>query len=174
MKLFNKKNFSSLISHLSFQKGFTLIELLIVIAILGVLAAGVLVAIDPVDKINSANDAKVQNDVSGAGRASEAYVTTHNGFYPATLQNLVDAGQLKRLPVAPSGYDPYAVVNMTGTPPVNAGSCTAGSECTGIIVSGRLKSKKYAAPVPDTTYWQYQSPSGKSCAVRTLTGNGCG
>ncbi|MBI2613170.1 MAG: type II secretion system protein [Candidatus Levybacteria bacterium] len=153
-------------------KGFTLIELLIVIAILGVLAAGILVAIDPIDKINQANDAKVQNDVSGAGRASEAYATVHNGFYPATLQDLVDAGELKRLPQAPSGYDAYSVVNMTGTPPVNAGSCTAGSECTGIIVSGRLKSKKYA--VPDTTYWQYQSPSGKSCAVRTYTGNGCG
>ncbi len=156
------------------SKGFTLIELIIVIAILGVLAAGVLIAIDPVDKINQANDAKVQNDVSGAGRASEAYATFHNGFYPAALNDLVTSGELKRVPAAPSGYEPYSVVNMTQTPPVNAGSCTAGVDCTGIIVSGRLKSKKYAAPVPDTTYWQYQSPSGKSCAVRTQTGNGCG
>ncbi|OGH24430.1 MAG: hypothetical protein A3B47_01770 [Candidatus Levybacteria bacterium RIFCSPLOWO2_01_FULL_39_24] len=40
--------------------GFTLIELLIVIAVLGILAAGVIAAINPVAKINSANLAKAE------------------------------------------------------------------------------------------------------------------
>jgi len=40
--------------------GFTLIELLIVIGILGILAAGVVVAINPLAKINSANLAKTK------------------------------------------------------------------------------------------------------------------
>src|SRR3989337_3009200 len=40
--------------------GFTLIELLIVIAVVGVLGTGVLVAIDPAGKINSANIAKAE------------------------------------------------------------------------------------------------------------------
>ena len=169
-KLFSSKRFI----HAPFLRkngaGFTLIELLVVITILGILAAGTLTAIDPIDKIYSANDSKVKTDVSGAGRAAEAYAIAHNGFYPATLQDLVTAGDLKSVPVAPSGYEAYAVVNMTGTPPVN-GACAAGVDCTGIIVSGKLKSKKYV--VADTLYWQYQSPSGKSCAVRTFTGNGC-
>lgn len=157
MKLF-KNDFSSLISHLSFHKGFTLIELLIVIAILGILAAGILVAIDPVDKISAANDSKVQNDTSGAGRASEAYATVHNGFYPATLADLVTAGELKRAPTAPSGYNAYAVVNV----PV---ACVAGTTCTAIEITGQLKSKRFTSL--NTPVWRYESSTGKSCAVAT-------
>jgi len=42
------------------KRGFTLIELLIVIAVLGVLAGGVIVAINPTAKINAANMAKAE------------------------------------------------------------------------------------------------------------------
>lgn len=147
-----KKFFSS--------KGFTLIELLIVIAILGILAAGILVAIDPVDKINQGNDAKVQNDVSGGGRASEAYAVTHNGFYPAALADLVTAGELKRVPTAPSGYTAYTVVNTPA-------ACSAGTTCTGILMSGQLKSKRYTSVT--TPFWNYDSATGKSCAAATAT-----
>ncbi|OGH24993.1 MAG: hypothetical protein A3B47_02770 [Candidatus Levybacteria bacterium RIFCSPLOWO2_01_FULL_39_24] len=48
-----------------FKKGFTLIELLIVIAVVGVLGTGVLVAIDPAGKINSANIAKAETFSAG-------------------------------------------------------------------------------------------------------------
>ncbi|KKQ41460.1 MAG: hypothetical protein US59_C0031G0001, partial [Candidatus Levybacteria bacterium GW2011_GWB1_37_8] len=41
-------------------KGFTLIELLIIVAVLGILAAGIIVVIDPLAKINSANLAKTE------------------------------------------------------------------------------------------------------------------
>lgn len=145
------------------SKGFTLIELLIVIAILGVLAAGILVAIDPIDKINAANDAKVQNDISGAGRASEAYATTHNGLYPATLAELVAAGELKRVPVPPpppSVYGSAYVVTMVPSP------CNSGTSCTNIIITGSLKSKKYTSL--GTPFWRYESVSGKSCAVSSI------
>ncbi|OGH28815.1 MAG: hypothetical protein A3E12_03945 [Candidatus Levybacteria bacterium RIFCSPHIGHO2_12_FULL_39_9] len=46
-------------------RGFTLIELLIVIAVVGVLGTGVLVAIDPAGKINSANIAKAETFSAG-------------------------------------------------------------------------------------------------------------
>ncbi|HLD01481.1 MAG TPA: prepilin-type N-terminal cleavage/methylation domain-containing protein, partial [Patescibacteria group bacterium] len=42
---------------LSLSKGFTLIELLIVIAVLGVLATIVLVAIDPLEQLSRGTDA---------------------------------------------------------------------------------------------------------------------
>lgn len=150
----------SALSKLFSSKGFTLIELLIVIAILGILAAGILVAIDPVDKISQANDAKVQNDVSGIGRASEAYAVTHNGFYPASLSDLPLSGELKRAPNAPSGYTAYSV---TSTPAV----CSSGTTCTGILISGQLKSKRYTSV--NTPFWNYDSASGKSCAITTPT-----
>lgn len=157
MKLFSKK-LSTINFQLLTSKGFTLIELLIVIAILGILAAGILVAVDPVDKISAANDSKVQNDISGAGRASEAYATVHSGFYPATLAELESSGELKRVPVAPGGYNAYAVT-MVPNP------CTSGTTCTNIIITGQLKSKRYTSV--NTPVWRYESSSGKSCAVAT-------
>lgn len=144
------------------SKGFTLIELLIVIAILGILAAGILVAIDPIDKINQANDAKVQNDVSAMGRSAEAYATLHNGFYPAVLNDLVTSGELKRAPTAPSGYDPYVFIGKND-------GCTAGIDCTYVIISGQLKSKRHQELVnnnPPTPFWNYSSINGKSCVKK--------
>jgi prepilin-type N-terminal cleavage/methylation domain-containing protein len=44
-----------------FQKGFTLIELLIVIAVLGILAAGVLATIDPFEQFKKARDTNTRN-----------------------------------------------------------------------------------------------------------------
>jgi prepilin-type N-terminal cleavage/methylation domain-containing protein len=95
------RGFTTFSSH---ERGFTLIELLIVIAILGILAGGVVVAIDPLAKINSANLAKVEtfaasmqnslamdlvgewtfdegavNDTSGYGN-----ITTNHGATPTT------------------------------------------------------------------------------------------
>ncbi|KPJ85207.1 hypothetical protein AMJ57_03940 [Parcubacteria bacterium SG8_24] len=46
------------------RKGFTLIELLIVIGILGFLAAAILVAVDPVKRIQDARDARRSSEVA--------------------------------------------------------------------------------------------------------------
>lgn len=152
MKINLLKKFSS--------KGFTLIELLVVIAVLGVLATAVLIGIDPVDKINAANDAKVQNDLSGSGRAAEAYATARGGFYPANLGDLVTAGELKSTPAAPSGYSTYAIVNIPS-------GCTAGVTCTGITITSQLKAKKFTQASPATPFWRFESSTGKSCATTT-------
>lgn len=89
MKLFNK--FSS--------KGFTLIELLVVIAVLGVLAAGVLIAINPAKKINQAKDANAKSDVAQIASALQAYYTS-NTTYPTDLATLVSSSELKVLPTS--------------------------------------------------------------------------
>ena len=145
------------------SKGFTLIELLIVIAILGVLAAGILVAIDPIDKINAANDAKVQNDVSNIGKAGEAYSIVQAGSFTLTAAELVTYGELKRLPVPPAaGYGiAYAYTALPG------GCTTAAKTCTSITITSPLLSKKYSAAAANTPFWRYESSSGKSCAVAT-------
>jgi prepilin-type N-terminal cleavage/methylation domain-containing protein len=151
-----------------FSKGFTLIELLIAIAIIGILAGGILFAIDPLDKINSANDAKVINDVSVMGRAAEAYAITHNGLYPLMnfpddplplLNDLVNSGELKRLPVAPGGYRTYSFLPLKPDGNQND-DCTEPACVTGTLISGELKSKKYST-VPN---WSYNSVNGASCA----------
>ena len=86
------------------NKGFTLIELLIVMAILGVLAVVVLVAINPVQQLARTRDAGRKSGVSQLGRAMEAYYTSHGGSYvnetatAAWINVLVGAGELSVVP----------------------------------------------------------------------------
>lgn len=156
MNLFKLKSFSKFAS-----KGFTLIELLIVIAIMGVLAAGILVALDPIDKINAANDAKVQNDVSNMGKAAEAFATSNGGGFPFSTTDLTNYGELKRVPSAPTGYSAYVFTALPNP-------CTAAAkDCTSVTITSQLKSKKYSATGANTPFWRYESSSGKSCAVLT-------
>lgn len=65
------------------RKGFTLIELLIVMAILGVLAVVVLVAINPVQQLARTRDAGRKSGVAQLGRSLEAYYTSRGGTYIA-------------------------------------------------------------------------------------------
>lgn len=131
------------------MRGFTLIELLIVIGIIGVLAALVLVSIDPIDRTNAANDSKVQRDINTLARAMEAYAVTHDGLYPLDGQTgLIAAGELKTSLASPANYSTYVV---TSGPPAR--------------VSGELKSKKYVNEVPSKPAFVWCSTSDRADAT---------
>ncbi len=109
------------------RKGFTLIELLVVIAVLGVLAAGVFTAINPLKRIQQARNAQRKMDLGQIANALETYAVSHGGKYPNTnsawcgragsswdynndqtncrgswIPDLVAAGDLKLLPQDPT------------------------------------------------------------------------
>src|SRR3990167_6496086 len=136
------------------QKGFTLIELLIVIAILSILGVAVLVGINPVDKIRSANDAKVINDIGTIAGATESYAATHDGIYPSSIKDLVDSGELKTEPIPPAGYNSptykYNFIQIIDPCDTN---------CSGAIVWMSLKSQKYKAAPKHV----WDSQTGKTC-----------
>ena len=62
------------------KKGFTLVELLIVIALLGVLAAAVLAAINPLEQANRARDTRMKSDASQMLAAHDRYFVTQDKF----------------------------------------------------------------------------------------------
>ena len=60
--------------------GFTLVELLIVIALLGVLAAAVLAAINPLEQANRARDTRMKSDASQLLAAIDRYYVASDHF----------------------------------------------------------------------------------------------
>ena len=103
------KRLSTLNSQLStLKKGFTLIELLIVIAVIGILAAVILLAIDPLEQLSRGRDAGRKSTIGQVGRALQAYFTV-NSQYPLLadwtanpLTNvMVTSGEIRRIPVIP-------------------------------------------------------------------------
>ena len=101
------------------QGGFTLIEILIVIGIIAVLAAIVLVAINPVRLFNKADDSQRWNDVnailSAVGQEIVEEQGTITGEITTTVQNISSGGadicamlvteHMASLPVDPDSGD---------------------------------------------------------------------
>lgn len=114
----------------STQGGFTLIELLIVIAILGVLAVVVLVAINPVEQLAKTRDTGRISTVTQLGHALEAYYTSRNAQYPGAVgaeadwgTNLTTSGELSTFPTGVA-YTAYGVTACTENAEPTAGAAT--------------------------------------------------
>jgi prepilin-type N-terminal cleavage/methylation domain-containing protein len=106
------------VKKLSISLGFTLIELLVVIAILGVLAGGVLVAINPLEQLARGRDAGRKTTVDQLGKAIQSYYTSQSATYPAAdavwMSTIQSSGELKTLPTNPAGGSNYDVGCNTG------------------------------------------------------------
>lgn len=72
------------------KKGFTLLELLIVIGVLGILAAGLLAAIDPFEQLKKARDANNRNATIEVLNGFTRYYATHGAFPWNLTTNPID------------------------------------------------------------------------------------
>ena len=69
-----------------FPHGFTLIELIVVVAIIGLLAGGIIAFLNPSDQLQKARDARRKSDLSEIQKALEVYYQDNNS-YPLTTCN---------------------------------------------------------------------------------------
>lgn len=76
------------------QKGFTLIELLIVIAIIAALAVTVFAALNPVQRLKDAHDARRTSDVDTILTAIHQYIVDNKGALPTGLSTGMSEVQL--------------------------------------------------------------------------------
>ena len=141
------------------MRGFTLIELLVAIAVLGVVASALFAAINPVKRINQANDARRKTDLAQIQRALEQFYQDNNGKYPPNsgpsdyrilgFSGAVNWGSswppyinvLPKDPKAPAktyiyissdgqSYQLYASLDQGGSDPQ---ACNSGGSCSGVL-----------------------------------------
>ena len=145
------------------NKGFTLIELLIVIAVIGVLAAVVLVAIDPIEQINRGRDAGRKSTAGQLSKAVQAYYTSRQAVWPTAnatwVTTLVTAGELKSAPAAVTG-------GTACTTNAQNGWCYT-TDAVEAAVWARLASKSEIAKCVAGTnpYFMWDSTRGTTCLV---------
>jgi len=134
------------------NKGITMLELLIVIAILAILTAVVMAVLNPVKKINLANDTNIKSNVSSIATAVSVYAT--NGYYPGTVAELIAAGDLGVWPTGPS--------TVTYLYKVIPAGCTAAlKSCTAVSVN----SSKLFLPKVAGNVWCWRSATGVATEV---------
>lgn len=152
------------------NKGFTLIELLIVIAILGVLAAVILVAINPLEQFAKARDAGRKSVVGQLGHALAAYYTSQQKYPPTTAQTWITTnlgtttgtGDLKNIPDNPT-YTPPAVPCTATGGDVEKNYCyKAGAADIIVYVTMESKAETSKCASGTTAYYVWASEVGRA------------
>ena len=158
IKSARNKFLGGFIQHQRNGAGFTLIELLIVIAILGILAAAVLVAINPAKRTRQAQDAQRKNDIGSLATELQGFYTTPGaGCYPTAVAVLQTQGYLKQVPTQPGGIAYDFVTSGAGT------GCPAESGPTDVAVYATLAEPNTGTRT--TTVWCWRSSQGTASEV---------
>lgn len=80
------------------ERGFSLLELIVVMAVIGILVVYALPAYQ--DATVRAKEAVLKEDLQHLRKSLEEYMTDR-GVYPESLDDLVEAGYLREIPVDP-------------------------------------------------------------------------
>jgi prepilin-type N-terminal cleavage/methylation domain-containing protein len=160
--------------NIKLQRGFTLIELLIVIGIIGVLAAAILVALNPLEQFARGRDAGRVTMVDQLGKTIQSYSTAQNAVFPPPgitwLTTLQTASELKAVPNNPTstGY----VVGCNTAASAQNGICYQANATNSIVyVRAEANANKIKAGCTGTqqAWIVWSSADGKTGVTCTST-----
>lgn len=119
-------------------KGFTLIELLVVIGVLGILATGLLAAVDPFEQLKKARDANYRNAAIETLNAFTRYYATH-GYFPWNSTGTIPTG-CESTATSDGAYYLISANSIGGKAVVDARVTLANCITNSLISDGELKS----------------------------------
>lgn len=157
------------------KTGFTLIELLIVIAILGVLAVGLLATIDPFEQLKKGRDTSTRNMVEEFynaglryyaikdsfpwGSASQAAVSLDDAVMSSYVSRIYEAGELKEAFLEASGLEEVLATSV---------ACPTGG-CEDLTVCFQPQSKAFR----NDNNSKYDPTGGTQSGCPDPTGTNC-
>lgn len=127
------------------NKGFTLIELLVVIGIIGILAAIVLVAVNPGRQFAQARNTTRRSDLIQINSAIYQFASEHNGNFPGTAW---DAQGAPDFPSAPTCIGNGTDVDDGVTPCFNLAGAGADEDGDDVVDTGTTIVPNYIAAIP--------------------------
>ncbi len=156
MKKYYLKKFLALNIQLPTPKGLTLVELIIVIAIVGILAAIIFSALNPVEQIRKSTDARRKSDLEQLQRALESYYQDSGSYPTADVNNQITGagwgtawlpylGKVPKDPISsnkyvyfsPAGRQSYYLYANLERGSRDTQACfTTGAACTSIAANG--------------------------------------
>lgn len=93
------------------RKGFTLLELLLVIAIIAILAGLIIFNLNPAQRLQDTNDARIRSDVESIASAASLYIIDNDGQFASlvtlptsTIRNLTHASVPREVALSNQGY----------------------------------------------------------------------
>ena len=114
-----------------------MIELLVVIGVLGILATGLLAAVDPFEQLKKARDANYRNATIETLNAFTRYYATH-GYFPWNGTGTIPAG-CESVTAADAAYYLVPANSIGGTAAVDARTTLTDCITNSLIADGELK-----------------------------------
>lgn len=117
------------------SKGFTLLEVLLVVGIITVLAAIVIIAINPSKQLGDAKNAQRRSDVNTILNAVYQYAVDNNGSVPATITTTetevcFNATACTGFVIATAGINLHGTLVGAGATYLSAIPCDPSATCT--------------------------------------------
>lgn len=177
-----------MIKYLFFSKGFTLVELLVSISVIGILAAVILVSINPGEQMAKSRDAGKKNAMSELSRAVSSYYYV-SGAWPdhnannqwiTRLKNTYNELKSEVPRIGSTNYDCSSDYELTpGSMSVGWGSTNQNGYCYWVnvtekeaIIFARLESKteygKCGGQIPYYTWHSIRNTLCLYCGINNL------